>query len=51
MGASDGLSLLAGTPIPQPHGGALELRAILPAQHEHEGLPEIAVNIYAGPAE
>ena len=25
-----------------------ELRAILPAQHEHEGLPEIAVNLYAG---
>ncbi len=25
-----------------------ELRTVLPAQHEHEGLPEIAVNLYAG---
>ncbi len=25
-----------------------ELRAILPAQHEHEGLPPIQVNVVAG---
>ncbi len=28
-----------------------EPRTVLPAQHEHEGLPEIGVNIYPGPAE
>ena len=27
---------------------ARELRAILPAQHEHEGLPPIQVNVVAG---
>ncbi len=28
-----------------------ELRTVLPAQHEHEGLPEIGINIYPGPVE
>ncbi len=28
-----------------------ELRTVPPAQHEHEGLPEIGDNIYPGPAE